>query len=264
MKNIFYEYHHDKAQKMVVSKGNSSVANPHFHRATEILYVLKGEVDSTVGDAHFVAKADEIIFVHNYDIHSFMPKTEYKKYFMIITPNYEDDIDKIFTSSTLPRLLADREYNREKILPIFKKLYNEKEALSPLVKKGYVNVLVGNLLERYPKEPLKISSNVEIIINVLQYIDEHYSEPLDLDTVASAFGYNKYYFSRMFNRYIGENLSNYINVVRLRSFMQSYKDYGVPQISKLATECGFESMPTFYRTFIKIYGESPKSYFSHS
>ena len=56
------------------------------------------------------------------------------------------------------------------------------------------------------------------------------------------------------------SLSNYINVVRLREFMARIRDEDAPAISKLAAECGFESMPTFYRAFAKLYGESPKSY----
>jgi AraC-like DNA-binding protein len=66
----------------------------------------------------------------------------------------------------------------------------------------------------------------------------------------------------MFNKYIGESLSNYVNIVRLREFMELMKKNGTTAISTLAKECGFESMPTFYRAFTKLYGESPKSYLS--
>ena len=103
--------------------------------------------------------------------------------------------------------------------------------------------------------------NLEIMVDILQYINMHYKEPLTLEGVASAFGYNKYYFSRIFNRYIGESLSNYINVVRVQNFMRAANEEKNPQISRLAEECGFESMPTFYRAFEKLYGESPKKYF---
>ena len=131
-----------------------------------------------------------------------------------------------------------------------------------LVKKGYLNVVMGLLFDHYPSVPIRTSSNIESIVAVLEYIDKHFAEPLSLESIASEFGYNKYYFSRFFNRYIGENLTNYINIVRINNFMHLSKKYKSPQISKLAMECGFESMPTFYRSFKKLYGETPKSYFS--
>ena len=262
MENIFYEYIHDKSKVMRVFQGVNTETPKHFHRTVEILYVLEGEIYTTVGDEEFVAQRDEIIFVHNYYIHSFMPKTPYKKYVLIITSNYENDIDKLLKHSTPSSHLSDVEFNRRELLPIFEKLCNENETMPALVKKGYVDILVGLLFSNYPSFPVKTQDNIEFMVDILHFIDEHYSEPLTLDSVAATFGYNKYYFSRLFNRYIGESLSNYINLVRVRNFMQRCKNVGSPQIAKLAAECGFESMPTFYRTFSKIYGESPKSYFS--
>ena len=262
MKNIFYEYCHDKSTKMKMFESADAKAPPHFHRNVEMLYVTDGQIDATVGEDGFIAKADDVIFVHNYYVHSFMPDDHYKKYVMIIPANYGDDVDKILKSSTLPSLMSDTKFNRNNILPIFKRLLDGDKTMPPLVKKGYVNVIIGMLFEHYPTLTVKTAGNIEFMVDILHYIDEHFREPLTLDSVAATFGYNKYYFSRMFNRYIGESLSNYINVVRLQNFMRRCKEIENPQISKIAEECGFESMPTFYRAFAKIYGESPRSYFS--
>ncbi|MBE6644957.1 MAG: AraC family transcriptional regulator [Ruminococcaceae bacterium] len=262
MENIFYEYHRDKSTKMAIFYGKSNIADRHFHRNLEIIYVLEGEIEATVGDESFVAAADEIIFVHNYYVHSFKPKTEYNKYVIIIPAEYCDDVDEMLKASTIPSLCSDREFNRGDLKPIFDKMFSETDVMPPLVKKGYVNVIIGMLFGHYPSLSIKTPANIEIMVDVLQYINLHYKEPLTLDGVAGVFGYNKYYFSRIFNRYIGESMSNYINVVRIQNFMRQAKREENPQIAKLAEECGFESMPTFYRTFSKIYGESPKSYFS--
>ena len=262
MENIIYEYKHDKSTKMKIFHGNSSRSPRHFHRCIEILYVTKGEVETTIGGDTFVASPDDIIFVHNYYVHSFMPKTEYQKYVLIVPTNFGNDVDKIFKSQTLPPLLRDERFNRRFIRPYFEKLIEEDAEMPTLVKKGYLNLIVGTLFDHYPSLPVKTPENIELMVDILHYIDEHYKEPLTLDSVATEFGYNKYYFSRIFNRYIGESLTNYINVVRLQYFMRMSKESKNPQISKFAEECGFESMPTFYRCFQKIYGESPKAYFA--
>ncbi len=262
MENIFYEYKHDRSPKIQAFKGQSTNAPRHFHRNIEVIYVISGEIETSVGDESFTAKADNIIFVHNYYIHSYKPKSKYKKLVLIIPSNYGNDIDKVMNESTLPPLLSDAEYNRKNILPHFEKIVEENDTLPPLVKKGFLNVLIGLLFAHYPPLPIKTPGNIEFMVEVLHYIDEHYKEPLTLDSIAATFGYNKYYFSRIFNKYIGENLANYINVVRVRNFMDISKGYKKPQIAKLAFECGFDSLPTFYRSFMKIYGESPKASFS--
>ncbi len=262
MENIYYEYNRDTGLDMPVFEGRSTKSYRHFHRAIEILYVEQGEVECCVGDEVFVAEPDTIIFVHNYYIHSFKPKTEYKKLVFIITPSFESDVNKILKNHTLPSHLTDKEFNRREILPFFERLYNENKEMPRLVKKGYINIIFGQLLEHYPTRSVKTTDGIEMMVDILRYIDAHYKEPITLESIADAFGYNKCYFSRMFNRYIGESLSNYVNIVRLREFMEMAKEIGSPAISKLASECGFVSMPTFYRAFAKLYGESPKSYLS--
>ena len=76
-------------------------------------------------------------------------------------------------------------------------------------------------------------------------------------SISAAFGYNKYYFSKLFNRYIGENMSSYINLVRLQQMMKKAKRKSDVNITELAYECGFDSLSTFYRYFKKVYGINP-------
>ena len=258
MDNIYYEYFHDKDTNMTISRGESNDVGKHFHRSIEVLYLLSGEMRTIVGDNEFVAKPDDIIFVHNYYVHSFAPQTEYKKFFIVIPADYSSDVDKIFRSSTLPSHLTDKSFNKT-IRPLFEKMFELQNEMSPLVKRGYLNVIIGNLLQHYNSTPIQTQSNIEFIVDVLHYIDEHYDENLSLDGLATTFGYNKYYFSRLFNRYIGESLTNYINIVRIQNFIRLTKETENYSVSKIAFDCGFDSLTTFYRYFNKLYGATPKS-----
>ena len=262
IKNLLYEHSADKRTKMSIFKSESPKISLHFHRSIEMLYVLSGSLLATVGDKTFTAEEDEIVFVHSYYAHIFKPRENYTKYVFIVPANYSYDIDKGLQKQTLPPKLSDREFNRAVLRPICDKMFSENDSMPPLAKKGYLDVLMGCALDHYPTFPVQIPGNIEFIVKILQYIDEHHKEPLTLDSVAQAFGYNKYYFSRLFNSYVTESITNYINIVRLQYFMRAAKVVDSPKISSLASDAGFESMPTFYRTFAKIYGESPKAYFS--
>jgi AraC-like DNA-binding protein len=262
MKNIYYEYYHDKDSAFKVHLGKNTNTQPHFHKCIEILYLVSGSMESTVADMTRETKSDQIVFVHNYYIHAFKPIEEYKKYFFIIPVNFSTDLDKKMKNATLAPILDDRNFNRENILPIFKKMYEERNTMPTLVKKGYLNVIMGLLFQHYESIPIQTPSNIEFMVDVLQYIDKNYMQNLTLDSVSQHFGYNKYYFSRLFNRYIGENLSNYINMVRLQNFTRLAKEQENPQVSKLAMDCGFDSLPTFYRAFSRLYKTSPKEIFS--
>ena len=214
MDNILYEYFHDRDLKFMIGERDSALVEKHFHKSIEVLYLTEGKMQTTIGNETFIAEKDDIIFVHNYYVHSFLPDAEYKKYYMVIPVDYSSDINKILLNSTLPSKLDDKEFNRT-LLPVFERLHSEYSTLPSLVKKGYLNVIMGHLFKHYPSLPIENNGNIEFMVDVLHYIDKHYAEEITLDSISSTFGYNKYYFSRLFNHYIGETLNNYINIIRL-------------------------------------------------
>lgn len=258
MKDISYEYFHDKDTELTISQGLGYKCRSHFHRSIEILYVMEGAIRAEINGKEYLAEPDDIIFVHGYYTHAFTPEPTYRKFFFVIPSNYGNDFDAIFQRSSLPPILDDKEFNRENLRGIFQKMYDERETMPSLVKKGYLNVALGSIIDRYPLLPLEKNEGVDLLVGVLNYIDNNYASPVTLDALSETFGYNKYYFSRLFNKYIGENLNNYVNIVRLQHFMSAAKKEENTPIAELAFSCGFDSLTTFYRYFNKIYGATPK------
>ena len=261
MKNIIYEHHHDRDPNFTIGINIDGDVPKHFHNCIEILYVISGKMKATVGDRTLEAEPDDIIFVHNYYVHSYEPDPKYTKYFMVIPTNYSGDVGKILKKSTLPVKLDDKDFNRT-LLEFIDILYYGNEQMPSLTKKGYINIIMGHLFNHYPSLPIENQGSIDFILDVLKYINENYSSPLTLESISSNFGYNKYYFSRLFNHYVGENISNYINIVRVQRFTELAKDQKNPAVATLARECGFDSLNTFYRSFKKIYGMTPKNFFA--
>lgn len=257
MKTPLYEYFRDKDENVMASYGTSGIVGNHFHRNLELHYFTEDGAQVTVGDNEFTADSDDIVFINNYMPHSI--KNHHTKYFVIIPPAYSNDLDKSLSKKTLSPHLCDKEFNRT-LLPIMKTI-QENKSLPSLVKKGYLDILFGSLLAHYPTCQNESPKDMDFVIKILRYIEEHSSEPMTLDTISAHFGYNKYYFSRLFNRSVGTNLSSYLGFVRLRTFMRLKKEQKKEKITKLASLAGFDSLPTFYRTFTAVYGTSPKDYF---
>ncbi len=247
-----YEYNHDRDSSLTAEFGENNNPAPHFHRCIEILYILDGKMSCEVEDEEFVACADDIVFAHNYAVHSFAPIGNYRKYFLVVPMNYADDTEKFFKTNTLPSHMTDRAFNR-RLRGIFAKLYHMRDSLPSLVKKGYVNIIFGYLISHYPTLEFVKKEGIELIVDILAYIDEHHAEKITLDSISESFGYNKYYFSKLFNRYVGETLNNYVNIVRLQYFAATGKEDERATVAERAFACGFESLTTFYRYYNKMY-----------
>lgn len=254
-----YEGQHDRADTVKFFQGYNSDTPPHFHRCIEILYVLDGGVRCKVNGEERVCGEDDVIFVRKCAVHELMPSPRYTDHVLIIGQRYSDDFTNIFRSETLPSFLCDKSFNRS-LLPHFQTLADHPDA-PELVKKGYIDIIVGSMLAHYPCVPDQTAPNIGTIVAALNYIDEHYREPITLEKISGDFGYNKYYFSRLFNLYIGESLNAYINAIRIQNLVGEAKKTENPNLSELVFSNGFDSMATFYRTFSKYYDCTPKEIF---
>lgn len=247
MKDIFYEILKDTTTKVYAQIQTEYTCRLHFHRAFELAYIYEGEAVYDIEDRRFVAETDHIVFSHCYYRHRSYDTTAHKKIVIAIPENLSRDVSALFTSDTLPMLLTDKEINKT-LLPYFKALNQSDEKAPEILIKGYVNLIFGTLAAHYEHtEILPKSKNISILIDVLMYVEEHAAEPITLGDVASEFGYNKSYFSRLFGAHVGTSFSNYVNFVRLDRFEASRKENAKKSITEQIYEAGFQSVATFYR-----------------
>lgn len=248
MKDLFYESEKDVNCGVYAEwQKEYEFGVLHFHRAFEIAYMLSGNTVFTVEDENFSAETDDIMFAHCYYTHMSSHSPKHEKYVIIVPEYFSGGLHSMMKEETLPACLDDKEFNKT-LLPFIEKLVNCSETMSPIVLKGYVNIIFGSLIEHYTPVNVKPKSkNVTLIANILTYIDDHYASPLTIEATAAALGYNKSYFSRLFNQCIGTSFNNYLNFLRLDKFEELQAASGDKSMTELAYECGFSSLATFYR-----------------
>ncbi len=244
---IYYEAIKDTSDSIFARQQKECRCTLHFHRAFEVAYILSGASNYIIEDNGFVAEEGDIVFCHSYYRHRSLDTQPNVKYVIAVPDNLTRDISFFFEKSTLQPCLSDKEFNRS-LLPYFENLVKDGENMSRMLMKGYANVIFGSLSQHYSLSPtMQRHKSVSHVADILDYIDAHCSESISLESIASAFGYNKAYFSRLFNRYIGMSLSSYINMTRYSKFRKMRKENPEANVTEMAYECGFSSMTTFYR-----------------
>lgn len=122
-------------------------------------------------------------------------------------------------------------------------------ALIPKMIRHYCLLVQRHSLERY-------SSAVRSCLN---YIDFHYMETLNLESLAMRFAVNKNYLSSRFHREVGMTMTDYINQVRVKRAEEPLRKTSL-SMQAVAEQCGFSDASYFARTFRKINGVSPNEY----
>ena len=118
-------------------------------------------------------------------------------------------------------------------------------------------ILVNRLYRRNIRGQRRDRSGT-LVNSVIEYINNHYTEELSLDSLAGRFFISKYHLSREFGRITGISVHRYITQKRLVVAKQMLSE-GRPS-SAGYQHCGFGDYSNFYRAFRGEYGISPKAY----
>lgn len=93
---------------------------------------------------------------------------------------------------------------------------------------------------------------------VLKYVNQHFAEPLSLDSLASRFYVSKYHLSREFKEYTGTTIHQY-QIRKRIGYALSLMQRGMMPM-QAAQSCGFADYPSFFRDFKRLTGRSPQDY----
>lgn len=116
--------------------------------------------------------------------------------------------------------------------------------------------------EEYIKWSLKgerSSGNAEefspLIRNICDYMEEHYGEPISVESIGSIFGRTPNYISAKFKKEVGKSFTDYLINLRIQKAVSMLKYTGIP-IHEIAAKTGFGSYAYFSRTFHRCTGKS--------
>ncbi|MBE0450274.1 MAG: PocR ligand-binding domain-containing protein [Clostridia bacterium] len=104
------------------------------------------------------------------------------------------------------------------------------------------------------------SSTNEILLKpAILYIDKNFSRKITLKQLAHACNISESYFSRLFAKCFGKNVTDYINDIRIEKakVLLSNPDMTVNYISRF---CGFEDSSYFIKRFKKFTGVTPQEF----
>jgi AraC-like DNA-binding protein/ligand-binding sensor protein len=92
-----------------------------------------------------------------------------------------------------------------------------------------------------------------------RFIWENYTRKVSLQEIAEASGLSAPYFSTVFKDEMGENLSNYLNRLRVEKAIVMLSETN-QAVSEIAQACGFDDQSWFSKIFKSFTGMSPGKY----
>jgi AraC family transcriptional regulator len=99
----------------------------------------------------------------------------------------------------------------------------------------------------------------DCIEDVMKYIREHISEPLDRGTLAAVAGFSVPHFHRVFTAHVGESAISYLRRMRLERAARKLR-MGAVDITEVALAAGYDTHAAFSKAFKQQFGLSPSEF----
>lgn len=104
-----------------------------------------------------------------------------------------------------------------------------------------------------------MNSNIENIARLVEYIEEHLTEKLDLSSLAQHVGYSKYHLHRMFANVVGFPVHDYVQRRKLTEAARLLI-FSEQTIIDIAFSAGYETQQSFTKAFKAQFGDSPHEF----
>lgn len=276
--------HGDFLLPFSIYKGTLSPSFPsiaaHWHEEIEVIIVLDGSCDYRINLDTFVINKGDILIIDSQSLHSltYIPNQN------MTWASFVFNINMLKSSNTdgvllkyiapllnhehkLPIIIKDNISCYSKIFNVIENIiycYYEKDIayeleLKSLLFKFFSLLYKNDLIEKHQdKNSLTINTTDKIKL-ILNYINDHYSEDISINTLAELCEYSQYHFMRFFKKHIGLTCIQYINNLRLEksSILLTSTNNTIMDIS---LEVGFDNLSYFNKLFKRKYNLTPKEF----
>lgn len=248
----------------------------HWHTPVEIIMPISSTYEVLCANVKFNLNPYDICLICPGIVHSVGTEDEGERIIFQIDPSklrQLKGIDYILTEYS-PAIIVNSDTPEEihqsiiNIILDIKKEYFSADPYSDInIYSKFLNLLVllgrncTKLDHSYDLSSSKNKEMAEKIQYACNYISEHCTEDLNLETVAEIVGFSKFHFARQFKLFTNSSFYKYLTQRRIfmaeRLLVES--DYSVTDI---ALQCGFSNISTFIRMF-KITNECTPTEFKN-
>lgn len=125
------------------------------------------------------------------------------------------------------------------------------------------NLVYASLVEIFTRLSRRLEIGVAasrdpILFQLVEYINAHYSENLNLERLSDHVGYTQAYLSRIFSRKTGQTVTRFIEHVRMKNARELLAA-GIP-VGRASKLSGFSRPSYFSRRFVSLFGVTPREW----
>lgn len=245
-----------------VQGGAGTIVVPHFHKAIEVLLVLRGECEVRVDTAVLYPAVGDVVMIPPYCVHTVIGKhsaTQIKG--ITFEPSLLEGADELATAldkHNVSAYMPTRDVDTLRSLLLNFSLRGEDK--SSVFRFGVLSKLyqiAEILLKNYPAKAT--NNENERLGPALAYIEEHFARPIRISELSALVNVCDDHFIRLFKKATNRSPISYINDRRLEQALKWLVDSDMT-VTEIADAVGFSNVNYMIKLFKAAMGTTPKAY----
>jgi len=247
----------------------------HWHTDTEIIMPVENTYSAVVNKEKYILNPGDIIIIPSGEIHELYAPPTGRRFILQCDNSLLNGLNGIdsISSGFYPCICIKSEDStsyQKQLVDIMNKVAEEYINRPPLYEAS-INALLTSFfvivgrncinLDRQNKNLIKKKQHqyIDKFLHICQYINDHCTENLTIDKLATLAGFSKYHFSRLFYNFSGVTYYDYL-IKRRILFAESLLADPNLSVVEIAMRSGFNSLSTFNRNFRTIKNCTPTEY----
>ena len=254
---LFYENDHSKKREYMLMHRNTDMCFPnHLHRSFEFIFVHSGTLELSIGTKIYILQAGQAALIFPCQVHAYHTKEHSGSQLCIFSEDLVPDFcllirGKRVESPVFP--LEPEEVSR---------LLDSCRA-SSFAMKATLYRIAHLFVSHCPLLPAEHADDPALLERIIDYVQAHFLEKLTLNDLAQTLGYHYNYLSGYISQHLGLHFCAFVNLYRADYACELLQQPEL-SISTVAQQCGFETIRSFNRNFLRFQGCTPQAYRSRT
>lgn len=253
--------------------------DPHWHSALEIIMPMENYYDVEINQVFYRINPGEFLIIPPGEVHKLIAPDTGWRFILLFDISL---MMKLKGSSSIQTILLQplhvikSHYPKiyddvyQILLQITEEYFSENEYAELTIYSALLNFFTKFARNRIYEEklfpnvrPARQKEYVKLFNGLLDYIDTHYAEDLNLENMAERIGFSKFHFSRLFKQYTSLTFNDYLNYRRMKAAEELLANPNIP-IIEVSMRSGYSSISTFNRLFKQAKHCTPSEYKSRN
>ena len=235
----------------------SGTKSYNWHSNLELIYCFEGTVKTFADEREYTLNKGDIAIINPESFHGTFEYHDCIYYILMIDPEFSHSNGIFPENKNLTEFISNK-ITEDLFKNIVTAFNNETELRIPIIRNAVLNMLIHLYTNHTQESSLNSKSYItgaNRIKDVIKYINEHYREKLNINSIAKHIGISESYLSHEFKKITGHSIVEHINLLRCKQAQKLIR--GGMNVSEASRESGFENLSYFTRTYKKYLNKLP-------